>query len=265
VTVRGPGITIKTAAEQDAMRAAGAAAAQVLLMIEPQVRAGVTTGELDRICREYILGPLGCQSATIGYTAGGTRPPFPGAICTSVNHVICHGIPGDRVLRNGDILNIDVTVIKDGFHGDTSRMFCIGAPSVLARRLVETTHQAMIRGIEAVRPGAHVGDIGHAIQTFAEAAGFSVVREYCGHGIGRGFHEDPQIMHWGEPGAGIQLEPGMCFTVEPMINAGRRETRELPDRWTVVTRDHSLSAQWEHTVLVTETGHEVLTLRNGAL
>jgi methionyl aminopeptidase len=265
VTVRGPGITIKTADEQQAMRAAGAAAARVLLMIEPHVRAGVTTGELDRICREFILGPLGCQSATIGYTGGGTRPPFPGAICTSVNHVICHGIPGDRVLRNGDIVNIDVTVIKDGFHGDTSRMFCIGAPSVLARRLVETTHQAMVLGIQAVRPGAHLGDIGHAIQTHAEAAGFSVVREYCGHGIGRGFHEDPQVMHWGKPGTGIELEPGMCFTVEPMINAGRREARELPDRWTVVTRDHSLSAQWEHTVLVTDTGHEVLTLRDGAL
>jgi methionyl aminopeptidase len=263
--MRGPGIHIKNAAEQQAMRAAGAAAAQVLLMIEAHVRAGITTGELDRICREFVLGPLGCQSATIGYTAGGTRPPFPGAICTSVNHVICHGIPGDRVLRNGDILNIDVTVIKDGFHGDTSRMFFIGAPSVLARRLVETTHQAMLLGIAAVRPGAHVGDIGHAIQTHAEAAGFSVVREYCGHGIGRGFHEDPQIMHWGEPGTGIELEPGMCFTVEPMINAGRRETRELPDRWTVVTRDHSLSAQWEHTVLVTDSGHEILTLRNGVI
>jgi methionyl aminopeptidase len=263
--MRAPGIHIKSAEEQQAMRAAGRAAAEVLMMIEPYVRVGVTTGELDRICRDYILGPLGCQSATIGYTAGGTRPPFPGAICTSVNHVVCHGIPGDRVLRNGDILNIDVTVIKDGFHGDTSRMFFVGTPGVLARRLVEITHEAMIRGIRAVRPGARLGDIGHAIQQHAEAAGFSVVREYCGHGIGRGFHEDPQVMHWGTPGTGIELVPGMCFTVEPMINAGRRETRELPDRWTVVTRDHTLSAQWEHTVLVTETGHEVLTLRNGEL
>ncbi len=263
--MRAPGIHIKTAEEQQAMRAAGRAAAEVLMMIEPHVRAGVTTGELNRICRDFIHGPLGCQSATIGYTAGGSRPPFPGAICTSVNHVVCHGIPGDRVLRNGDILNIDVTVIKNGFHGDTSRMFFVGTPGVLARRLVETTHEAMIRGIHAVRPGARLGDIGHAIQQHAEAAGFSVVREYCGHGIGRGFHEDPQVMHWGTPGTGIELVPGMCFTVEPMINAGRRETRELPDRWTVVTRDHSLSAQWEHTVLVTETGHEVLTLRDGEL
>ena len=261
--MRGPGIHIKTRDEQDAMRAACAAAASVLVMIEPHVRAGITTGELDRICREYVEGPLGCISATIGYTAGGSRPPFPGAICASVNHVVCHGIPGDRVLRNGDILNIDVTVIKDGFHGDTSRMFCIGSPGVLAKRLVDTTHAAMLRGIAAVRPGAHLGDIGHAIQTHAEAAGFSIVREYCGHGIGRGFHEDPQVAHYGSPGSGVELEPGMCFTVEPMVNAGRREVKELPDRWTVVTRDHSLSAQWEHTVLVTDSGHEILTLRNG--
>ncbi len=263
--MRAPGIHIKDREEQQAMRAAGRAAAQVLMMIEPHVRAGVTTGELDRLCRDYILGPLGCQSATIGYTAGGSRPPFPGAICTSVNHVVCHGIPGDRVLRNGDILNIDVTVIKDGFHGDTSRMFCIGTPGVLAKRLVDTTREAMIRGIEAVRPGARLGDIGHAIQQRAQSAGFSVVREYCGHGIGRGFHEEPQVMHWGTPGTGIELVPGMCFTIEPMINAGRPETRELPDRWTVVTRDHSLSAQWEHTVLVTDKGHEVLTMRDGEL
>ena len=259
------GITIKNAAERDAMRASGQAAAQVLLMIEPHVRAGVTTGELDRICRDYILGPLGCLSATIGYTAGGSRPPFPGAICTSVNHVVCHGIPGDKVLKDGDIINIDVTVIKDGFHGDTSRMYYVGTPSVIAKRVVERTHDAMIRGIEVVKPGARLGDIGHAIQGFAEGERLSVVREYCGHGIGRVFHEQPQVLHWGRAATGLELLPGMCFTVEPMLNAGRAEVRELPDRWTVVTKDHSLSAQWEHTVLVTETGHEVLTLRNGEL
>jgi len=259
------GITIKTPTERDAMRAAGQASAQVLLMIEPHVRGGVTTGELDRIAREFILGPLGCKSATIGYTAGGSRPPFPGAICTSVNHVVCHGIPGDKVLRDGDIINIDVTVIKDGFHGDTSKMFFVGTPGVLARRVVERTHEAMIRGIAVVRPGARLGDIGHAIQSYAEVERLAVVREYCGHGIGRGFHEQPQILHWGRAGTGLELVAGMCFTVEPMLNAGRPDVRELADRWTVVTKDHSLSAQWEHTVLVTETGHEVLTLRNGEL
>ena len=260
--MRGPGIHVKTPAEQDAMRAACKAAASVLVMIEPHVRAGVTTAELDRICREYIEGPLGCVSATIGYTAGGSHPPFPGAICTSVNHVVCHGIPGNKVLKNGDIINIDVTVIKDGFHGDTSRMYFVGEPGVLARRLVECTRDAMLLGIAAVRPGAHVGDIGHAIQTYAEAAGFSIVREFCGHGIGRGFHEEPSITHYGKPGTGIELVPGMCFTVEPMINAGKRDIRDLPDGWTVVTRDHSLSAQWEHTVLVTDVGVEVLTARD---
>lgn len=262
---RNIGITIKNAAERDAMREAGRAAAQVLLMIETHVKAGISTGELDRICREFILGALKCKSATIGYTAGGSRPPFPGAICTSVNHVVCHGIPGNKVLKNGDILNIDVTVIKDGFHGDTSRMFCVGNPSVLARRLVDRTHEAMIKGIEVIRPGARLGDIGHAIQKQIELNGLSIVREYCGHGIGRGFHEEPQILHYGQPGTGIELLPGMCFTVEPMVNAGKAGIRELPDRWTVVTKDHSLSAQWEHTILVTENGFEVLTLRNGEM
>ncbi len=258
-------ITIKTPAEQDAMRAAGQAAASVLLMLDAHVRPGITTQQLDDIAREYILGPLGCKSATIGYTAGGSRPPFPSAICTSVNHVVCHGIPSDKVLKDGDIVNIDVTVIKDGWHGDTSKMYCVGEPSVLARRLVQTTHAAMIAGIRVVRPGATLGDIGHAVQKCAEAERFSIVREYCGHGIGRVFHEDPQIVHYGKPGAGLALQAGMCFTIEPMVNAGRPETRELPDRWTVVTRDRSLSAQWEHTVLVTETGFEVLTLRNGEM
>ena len=191
------GITIKNAAERDAMRAAGYAAAQVLIMIGAHVKAGVTTGELDRICRDYILGPLACKSATIGYTAGGSRPPFPGAICSSVNQVVCHGIPGKKILKNGDILNIDVTVIKDGFHGDTSRMFFIGEPGVLARRLVDRTHEAMIKGIQAIRPGARLGDIGYAIQTFAERQGFSIVREFCGHGVGQKFHEDPQVLHYG--------------------------------------------------------------------
>ena len=262
---RNKGITIKNTAERDGMRAAGRAAARVLIMVEAHVKSGITTGELDRICRDYILGPLACTSATIGYTAGGSRPPFTGAICTSVNHVVCHGIPGNKVLKNGDILNIDVTVIKDGFHGDTSRMFYVGEPSVLARRLVDRTHEAMIKGIQAIRPGARLGDIGHAIQEHVEAHGFSVVREYCGHGIGRGFHEEPQVLHYGHRCTGIELVPGMCFTVEPMVNAGKADVRELPDAWTVVTKDHSLSAQWEHTILVTEDGFEVLTLRDGKL
>ena len=256
-------IPLKNADEREAMRRAGQAAASVLVMLEPYVKAGITTGELDVIARDYLLGPLGCRSATIGYTGGSGRPPFPGAICTSVNHVVCHGVPGAKQLKDGDIVNVDVTVIKDGWHGDTSRMFYVGEPSVLARRLVETTHAAMLRGIAQVRPGARLGDIGHAVQTYAEAAGYSVVREYCGHGIGRGFHEDPQVLHYGRPNTGLELEPGMCFTVEPMLNVGRAAVRELPDGWTVITKDRSLSAQWEHTVLVTETGYEILTRRNG--
>ncbi|MCR9090209.1 type I methionyl aminopeptidase [Algiphilus sp.] len=258
-------ITIKSAAEQDGMRVACQAAASVLQYLEPHVTAGITTGELDDLAREYVQGPLGCTSATIGYTAGSSRPPFPGAICTSVNHVVCHGIPGPKKLKRGDIMNIDVTVIKDGWHGDTSKMYYVGEPSVLARRLCETAHQAMVAGIEMVRPGATLGDIGHAVQQVAEAEGFSVVREYCGHGIGRGFHEDPQVLHYGKPGTGQALKPGMTFTIEPMVNAGAPGTRELPDGWTVVTRDHKLSAQWEHTILVTENGYEVLTLRDGAV
>lgn len=257
------GITIKSPAEQEAMRAAGQAAASVLVMLEEHVRAGITTGELDAIAADYIENTLACRSATVGYTAGGSRPPFTGALCTSVNHVVCHGIPGDKRLKNGDILNIDVTVIKEGFHGDTSRMFCIGEPSVKARRLVDATHEAMCAGIDQVRPGARLGDIGAAIQQVADRYGYSVVKDYCGHGIGRGFHEPPQIVHTGKPHTGVELLPGMCFTVEPMLNAGRSAVKELPDQWTVVTRDRSLSAQWEHTLLVTESGHEVLTLRTG--
>jgi|TARA_R110000851_G_scaffold332391_1_gene508395 methionyl aminopeptidase len=243
----------------DKMRAACQAAAQTLDYLATHVRAGITTGELDRLCVDYITNELNVESATVGYAPPG-YPPFPGAICASVNHVICHGIPGDKVLKNGDILNIDVTVIKDGWFGDTSRMFYIGEPSILARRLVEATYECMWLGIEQIKPGARLGDIGSAIQKHAEKQGFSVVREYCGHGVGQKFHQDPQILHYGKTGTGIELEPGMIFTVEPMINAGRKDIRQLADGWTVVTRDHSLSAQWEHSVLVTESAYEVLTV-----
>jgi methionyl aminopeptidase len=246
--------TIKTPEEQDLMRAAGRLAASVLDMIEPFVQPGVTTDELDKRCHDFIIGELQSIPANLNYRG------FPKTICTSVNHVVCHGIPGDRRLKNGDIVNIDVTVIRDGFHGDTSRMYYAGTPPVAARRLCDTCHEAMWRGIRIVRPGATLGDIGHAIQTFAEDHHYSVVREYCGHGIGRVYHEDPQVLHYGRPGQGLSLVPGMTFTIEPMINAGRRDVRLLPDGWTVVTKDQSLSAQWEHTVLVTDTGYEVLTL-----
>lgn len=258
-------ITLKNPAEQQKMREAGAAAAQVLVMIEPYVRAGVTTEELNRLCHDYITRELGCIPAPLGYGAAPGRPPFPKSVCTSVNHVVCHGIPGPKVLKKGDAVNIDVTVIKDGFHGDTSRMFFVGEPSILARRVCDTAREAMIEGIRQVRPGARLGDIGQVIQRHAEARGFSVVREYCGHGIGRVFHEDPQVLHYGKAGTGLELEPGMTFTIEPMINAGRPDVKLLPDGWTVVTKDHSLSAQWEHTILVTETGFEVLTQRNGEM
>ncbi|MBX6421059.1 MAG: type I methionyl aminopeptidase [Nevskia sp.] len=254
-------VSIKSPEEQRLMREAGRAAASVLTMIAPYVKPGVTTGELDRRCHDYIVDKLKMIPAPLNYGGGNGRPPFPKSICTSVNHVVCHGIPGDKKLKRGDILNIDVTVIKDGWHGDTSRMFYVGEPTVLARRLSETTREAMYAGIRRVRPGARLGDIGHAIQTLAEARGYSVVRDYCGHGIGRVFHEDPQVLHYGRPGTGLELVPGMTFTIEPMLNAGGPEVRLLPDGWTVVTKDHSLSAQWEHTVLVTETGVEILTLR----
>lgn len=256
-------ITYKTPAEQDAMRAAGRAAAQVLEFIAPHVKAGVTTADINRLCHDYITGELGCVPAPLGYGASGNRPPFPKSVCTSVNHVVCHGIPGEKPLKRGDIVNVDVTVIKDGFHGDTSYMFCVGEPPVLAKRLVLVAREALLAGIRVVKPGAKLGDIGHAVQKVIEANGYSVVRDYCGHGIGRIFHEDPQVLHHGRPGTGIELKPGMTFTIEPMVNAGRYETRLLPDGWTVVTKDHSLSAQWEHTVLVTDTGVEVLTRREG--
>ncbi|MAT65358.1 MAG: type I methionyl aminopeptidase [Gammaproteobacteria bacterium] len=247
-------VTIKSPEEIEKMRIAGRLAADVLQMIRPHVKAGVTTGELDRICHDYIVNEQQAVPAPLNYRG------FPKSICTSINHQICHGIPGDRKLKNGDILNIDITVIKDGYHGDTSRMFCIGEPSVQAGRLIRVCYDAMRTGIEMVRPGVQLGDIGHAIQTFVESNNYSVVREYCGHGIGREFHEDPQVLHYGRPGTGLELRPGMIFTIEPMVNAGKRHTKMLPDNWTVVTKDHSLSAQWEHTVLVTEAGFEVLTL-----
>ncbi|HEY0975225.1 MAG TPA: type I methionyl aminopeptidase [Solimonas sp.] len=252
-------ITIKNPEEQQKMRAAGQAAAEVLVMIEPYVKAGVSTDELNRICHDYIVNKQGCVPAPLNYKG------FPKSICTSVNHVVCHGIPGPKVLKKGDVINIDITVIKDGFHGDTSRMFYVGEPSILARRVTETAREAMIEGIKQVRPGGRLGDIGSVIQKYAEARGFSVVREYCGHGIGRIFHEEPQVLHYGKAGTGIELQPGMTFTIEPMVNAGRQDVKLLPDGWTVVTKDHSLSAQWEHTILVTEGGYEVLTLRNGEL
>lgn len=255
-------IHIKTGAEIEGMRLAGRLASEVLDHLTPYVKAGVTTEEIDRIAHEYIVNVQGAVPAPLNYAPPGYKP-YPKSICTSINHVICHGIPNDRPLKNGDILNIDVTVIKDGFHGDTSRMFIIGEASIQARRLCQITYEAMWRGIMKVKPGARLGDIGHAIQTFAENAGYSVVREFCGHGIGRKFHEEPQVLHYGRPGTGEELVPGMTFTIEPMINAGRREIREMPDGWTIVTKDRSLSAQWEHTVLVTDTGVEVLTLSAG--
>ena len=256
------GFQPKTEAEIAKMRVAGRLAASVLEMIGEHVRPGVSTGELDRICHEYIVEEIDCVPACLNYTSGDDQPPFPNAICTSVNHVICHGIPSwKKKLRRGDILNIDVTVKKDGYHGDTSKMFIVGKPSVLARRLVDVAQQCLYAGIRAVRPGARLGDIGHAVASHAHAHRFSVVREYCGHGIGAVFHDDPQVMHFGEPGEGAALVEGMTFTIEPMINAGEPETRLLKDKWTVVTRDHKLSAQWEHTLLVTTAGVEVLTRR----
>ena len=248
-------ISLKSAAEIEKMRTAGALASSVLTMIEPHVKAGVSTDELDRTCHEYITQELQAIPAPLNYRG------FPRSICTSINHVVCHGIPGNKRLRNGDIINIDITVIKDEFHGDTSKMFCVGKPSVRARRLVDTTYQCLLLGISMVKPGARLGDIGHAIQSYAEARQFSVVQEYCGHGIGRQFHEEPQVLHYGIPGTGLTLEAGMTFTIEPMVNAGKRHVRLLPDNWTVVTKDHSLSAQWEHTLLVTRDGVEVLTRR----
>ena len=250
-------LTPKTPEQIEKMRVAGRLAAEVLDYITPFVKPGVSTGELNRLCHDYMVNMQHTIPAPLNYAPPGHNP-YPKSICTSVNHQVCHGVPGDKVLKNGDIVNIDITVIKDRFHGDTSRMFFAGEPSIAAKRLTSITYDCMWRGIKSVKPGASLGDIGHAIQSHAERNGYSVVREFCGHGIGDKFHEDPQILHYGKPGTGMKLIPGMTFTVEPMINAGRREIRQMADGWTIVTADHSLSAQWEHTVLVTETGFEIL-------
>ena len=247
---------VKSAADLEAMRVAGQLAAEVLTMIEPHVQPGVTTAELDRLCHDYIVDVQQAIPACLGYRG------FPKSICTSVNHVVCHGIPSeDRKLKSGDIINIDVTVIKNGFHGDTSRMYIVGETSILAKRLCAVAQEAMYLGMEQVKPGARVGDIGAAIQKYVESERFSVVREYCGHGIGRVFHEEPQILHYGDRSTGMVLQPGMTFTIEPMVNVGGWQTTLLADKWTVITRDRKLSAQYEHTVAVTETGIEVLTAR----
>jgi methionyl aminopeptidase len=256
-------ITIKTAADVEAMRIAGRLASEVLDMLTPHVKPGITTEELDRLAHDHIVNVQHAIPAPLNYSPPGYTP-YPKSICTSVNHTVCHGIPNERALKNGDIVNIDVTVIKDGWHGDTSRMFIVGEGSIAAKRLCQMTYDAMWKGIVKVRPGVRLGDIGHTIQTFAENNGFSVVREFCGHGIGQKFHEEPQVLHYGRPGTLEELVPGMMFTIEPMINAGRREIREMGDGWTIVTKDRSLSAQWEHTVLVTETGYEVMTLSAGS-
>jgi methionyl aminopeptidase len=256
-------VVIKTAEEIEKMRLAGRLGAEVLDYITPFVQPGVTTGELDRLCHEYMVEVQGTVPAPLHYAPPGHRP-YPKSICTSVNHQVCHGVPGDKTLKSGDIVNLDITVIKDGWHGDTSRMFMVGSATILAKRLVEVTYECMWKGILAVAPNARLGDIGHAIQVHAESHGFSVVREFCGHGVGARFHEEPQVLHYGRPGTGLELRPGMIFTVEPMINAGRKDVRILGDGWSVVTKDHALSAQWEHTILVTETGYEVLTVSAGS-
>ena len=248
-------ISIKTPEEIEKMRVAGRLAADVLAMIEPHIRAGVTTAELDRICHDYIVNEQQAIPAPLNYHG------FPKSICTSVNHVICHGIPNEKRIKDGDMINVDITVIKDDYHGDTSKMFFVGTPSIQAQRLSRVAYECMLKGIEQVKPGAQLGDIGHAIQTYAEANDYSVVREYCGHGIGLKFHEDPQILHYGAAGTGVEIETGMTFTIEPMINAGKRNVKLMKDGWTVVTKDRSLSAQWEHTILVTENGYDVLTRR----
>ncbi|MEE9552266.1 MAG: type I methionyl aminopeptidase [Gammaproteobacteria bacterium] len=248
-------ISIKNPDEIEKMRISGRLAAEVLQMIEPHVQLGITTDELNELCHDYIINEQQAIPAPLNYNG------FPKSICTSVNHVVCHGIPGNKKLKDGDILNIDITIIKDGYHGDTSKMFFVGKPSTRAKRLIKTTYDCLRIGIDMVKPGIQIGNIGHAIQQHAESNNYSVVREYCGHGIGKGFHEDPQILHYGEKGTGLALEKGMTFTIEPMINIGKRHVKLLQDEWTVVTKDRSLSAQWEHTILVTADGHEVLTRR----
>jgi methionyl aminopeptidase len=253
-------IIIKTPEEIEKMRIACRLGAEVLDYIAPFVKVGVTTQELDRRCLDYMRNVQGTTSACLNYAPPGYTP-YPAATCMSINHQVCHGIPNERPLKDGDIVNIDVTIIsKDGFHGDTSRMFLLGAPSIQAKRLCEISFECMWLGIQVVKPGGRLGDIGAVIQKHAEKNGFSVVREFCGHGVGRAFHEEPQVLHYGKAGTGVELEPGMIFTIEPMINAGKAAIRQMPDGWSIITKDRSLSAQWEHTVLVTESGVEVLTV-----
>jgi methionyl aminopeptidase len=257
------GITIKTPSDIEGMRLACRLAAEVLDFLTPHVVPGVTTNALDKLAHDYIVDVQGAIPAPLNYAPPGYTP-YPKSICTSINQQVCHGIPSERELKSGDIVNLDITVIKHGWHGDTSRMFIVGEGSIAAKRLCSLTYDSMWRGIAKVKPGIKLGDIGHAIQTFVENQGLSVVREFCGHGIGRKFHEEPQVLHYGRPGTLEMLVPGMCFTIEPMVNAGRRDIKEAGDGWTIVTKDRSLSAQWEHTVLVTETGYEVLTLSAGS-
>ena len=253
----------KSPQEIEKMRVAGKLASEVLDYISPFVKPGITTAEIDKLCHDYMVNVQETIPAPLNYAPPGYSP-YPKSICTSVNHQVCHGIPGEKKLKTGDIVNIDVTVIKNGYHGDTSRMYYVGEPPIQAKRLCEITYESMWRGIDEIKPGKYLGDVGHAIQSFAEGKGCSIVKEFCGHGIGAKFHEEPQVLHYGRIGTGLQLKAGMIFTVEPMINAGKAPIRQLADGWTIVTKDHSLSAQWEHTVLVTEMGYEVLTLSAGA-
>ncbi len=256
-------VTIKNQHDIEKMRIAGKLASEVLDYITPFVVHGVTTNALDKLCHDYIVDVQQAIPAPLNYAPDG-HTPYPKSICTSINQQICHGVPSEKALKNGDIVNIDITVIKNGYHGDTSRMFYVGEVTNQAKRLCEITYQAMWIGISKVKPGAALGDIGYAIQTFAEKSGYSVVREFCGHGIGKVFHEEPQVLHYGKPGMGLVLKAGMMFTIEPMINAGKRDIKQMPDGWTIVTKDRSLSAQWEHTLLVNETGFEVMTLSSGS-
>ena len=255
-------ITIKNDSDIEKMRVAGRLASEVLDFITSYVKPNITTEEIDRLCHDYMVSVQKTIPAPLNYAPPG-HTPYPKSVCTSVNNQICHGIPGEKLLKKGDIVNIDITVIKDGYHGDTSRMFYVGEPSIQAKRLCDITYECMWYGIKEVKAGKHLGDIGCAIQEHAESNGFSVVREFCGHGIGQVFHEDPQVLHYGRRGQGLKLEAGMIFTIEPMINAGKKDIKMLPDGWTVVTKDRSLSAQWEHTILVTSHGYEVLTLSDG--
>ncbi len=261
-TISDMSVNIKTPEEISKMRVAGKLASEVLDFITPHVEPGITTEALDQLCHDYMLEQQQTVPAPLNYAPPGYRP-YPKSICTSVNHVVCHGVPGPKKLKAGDVVNIDITVIKDGYHGDTSRMFFVGEPSIRAKRLCDVTYECMWQGIIRVKPGAHLGDIGHSIQTWAEEHGYSVVREFCGHGIGSKFHEEPQVLHYGRAGTGLELLPGMTFTIEPMINAGKAGIRQLGDGWTVVTKDRELSAQWEHTILVTDDSYQVLTLSEG--